>query len=130
MECVYTVPEFRSCRPLHSPRITIFGRYSIGRAWSEVCRLPTQEQIAARPADRRSPYLYTWLKIGQGVRYDAYCVDFKSDHIPKGTYSALFNGSLDLSGLKEQYFSRTSRTRYSFANSRLSSFSLFTPYFS
>lgn len=30
-------------------------------------------------------------------------MDFKSDYIPRGTYSSLFNGYLDFSGLKEQY---------------------------
>lgn len=81
------------------------GHFSIGRDWSKVFKFPTEKQIAARPADRRSPYLYTWLDVGKGVRFDAYSVDFKSDHIPYGTYTSVFNGSLDLSQLKKQYAS-------------------------
>ena len=81
------------------------GRFGIGRAWSEIFTLPTEEQIAARSADGRSPYVVTWLSTGKDIRYDAYCVDFKSDHIPYGTYSSLFNGYLDYSSLKEQYAS-------------------------
>lgn len=79
------------------------GRFSIGRAWSEIFTFPTEAQIAARLADERSPYICTWLSAGSGVRYDAYSVDFKSDYIPYGTYSSLFNGYLDFSDLKEQY---------------------------
>ena len=81
------------------------GRFSIGRDWPEIFKFPSEEQAAARPADRRSPYLSTWLSVDSDVRYDAYCVDFKSDHIPYGTYSAVFNGYMDYSSLKEQYVS-------------------------
>ena len=80
------------------------GRFSIGRDWSELFRLPTGAQIAARPGDERSPYVIAWLST-EGAKFDAYSVDFKSDHIPYGTYSSLFNGYLDLSSLKEQYTS-------------------------
>ena len=90
---------YASGQPLYS------GRFSIGRAWSEVFQLPTEQQVAARPADGRSPYVATWLSTGKDARFDAYCVDFKSDHIPYGTYSCLFNGYLDFSSLKEEYAS-------------------------
>ena len=96
---LHTATFYAGGEPLYS------GRFSIGRDWSEIFRFPTQAQIAARPADQRSPYLSAWFTIGRGVRYDAYSVDFKSDYIPCGTYSCLFNGSLDFSRLKEQYAS-------------------------
>ncbi len=93
---LHTVTVYAEGEPLYT------GRFSIGRDWSEVFKLPTQAQIAARPADRRSPYVVTWLSTGKDVRYDAYSVDFKSDHIPYGTYSSLFNGYMDYSSLKGQ----------------------------
>lgn len=94
---LHTAVIFASDEPLYS------SRFSIGRAWSEIFTFPTETQIAARTVNERSPYIYTWLSVGSGVRYDAYSVDFKSDYIPYGTYSSLFNGYLDFSSLKEQY---------------------------
>ena len=96
---LHTATVYASDEPLYS------GRFSIGRDWPEIFKFPSEEQVAARPADRRSPYLSTWLSVDSDVRYDAYCVDFKSDHIPYGTYSAVFNGYMDYSSLKEQYVS-------------------------
>lgn len=96
---LHTAEVFASGKSLAS------GHFSIGRDWSKIFKFPTEKQVAARPADRRSPYLATWLDIGQDVRYDAYSIDFKSDHIPYGTYSCLFNGDLDLTQLKKQYVS-------------------------
>ena len=78
---LHTATVYASDEPLYS------GRFSIGRAWPEIFKFPSEEQVAARPADRRSLYLSTWLSVDSDVRYDAYCVDFKSDHIPYGTYS-------------------------------------------
>lgn len=95
---LHTATVYASDEPLYS------GRFSIGRAWSEIFQFPTDEQIAARPADGRSPYVVTWLSTG-GVKYDAYCVDFKSDHIPYGTYSCMFNGFMDYSSLSDRYVS-------------------------
>ena len=96
---LHTATVYASNEPLYS------GRFSIGRDWSEILQFPTEEQIAARPADKRSPYLSTWLSAGSDVRYDAYCVDFKSDHIPYGTYSCMFNGFMDYSSLSDRYVS-------------------------
>ena len=96
---LHTATVYASDEPLYS------GRFSIGRDWPEIFKFPSEEQVAARPADKRSPYLSTWLSVDSDVRYDAYCVDFKSDHIPYGTYSAVFNGYMDYSSLKEQYVS-------------------------
>lgn len=101
----YLTPGLHTVEAYASGELLASGQFGIGRDWSKIFRFPTQEQIAARPADRRSPYLSTWLTIGEDVRYDAYSIDFKSDHIPCGTYSCLFNGSLDFSQLKEQYAS-------------------------
>ena len=96
---LHTAAVYASDKPLGS------GHFGIGRDWSKVFKFPTEKQTAARPADQRSPYVCTWLTTGKDVQYDAYCVDFKSDYLPYGTYSSLFSGYLDLSSLKEQYAS-------------------------
>lgn len=96
---LHTAAVYASDKPLGS------GHFGIGRDWSKVFKFPTEKQIAARPADQRSPYVCTWLTTGKDVLYDAYCVDFKSDYIPNGTYSSLFNGYLDFSSLEEKYAS-------------------------
>ena len=101
----YLTPGLHTVELYAEKALLASGHFSIGRDWSKVFKFPSKEQIAARPADRRSPYLSTWLSVDKDVRYDAYCVDFKSDHIPYGTYSAVFNGYLDFSSLKGQYAS-------------------------
>ena len=101
----YLTPGLHTAAFYAGDALLASGRFSIGRDWSEIFKFPSEKQIAARPADKRSPYLSTWLSVGSDVRYDAYCVDFKSDHIPYGSYSAVFNGYLDFSSLKDQYAS-------------------------
>ena len=101
----YLTPGLHTVALYAGNALVASGHFAIGRDWSKIFKFPSEAQIAARPADRRSLYLSTWLSVGKDVRYDAYCVDFKSDHIPYGTYSALFNGYLDLSSLEEQYVS-------------------------
>lgn len=98
----YLTPGLHTASLYASDTLLYSGRFSIGRAWSDIFRFPTQEQIAAYSGGKRSPYLSTWLSAGQDVRYDMYSVDFKSDYIPYGTYSSVFNGYLDFSQLNKQ----------------------------
>lgn len=101
----YLTPGLHTAALYAGDALLASGRFSIGRDWPEIFKFPSEEQIAARPADKRSPYLSTWLSVGSDVRYDAYCVDFKSDHIPYGTYSCMFNGFMDYSSLSDRYVS-------------------------
>lgn len=94
---LHTAVIYASKKPLYS------GHFSIGRSWTENFTLPTKAKITARPKDERSPYVSSWLTIGNTVRYDAYCVDFKADCLPDSTYCAAFNGRMDVSSLKKQY---------------------------
>ena len=100
----YLTPGLHTVAIYTGDTLMASGHFGIGRDWSENFKFPSEAQIAARPADRRSPYLSTWLST-DGAKFDAYCVDFKSDHIPYGTYSAVFNGYLDFSSLEDQYVS-------------------------
>ena len=100
----YLTPGLHTVAIYTGDTLMASGHFGIGRDWSEIFKFPSEAQIAARPADKRSPYLSTWLST-DGAKFDAYCVDFKSDHIPYGTYSAVFNGYLDFSSLEDQYVS-------------------------
>ena len=76
-----------------------------GMNWQKVFPFPTREQIAAasHPRRGRSPFLCGWLKIPESVRFNEYMVDFKADHLPKGTYCCLGQWVMDTSGLQKQY---------------------------
>ena len=74
--------------------------------WEEVFPIPTQAEISAynrSNPENRSPYIAGWLTIGKNVRFTEYAVDFKADHIPKGTYCSLANWYMDLSDLKKTH---------------------------
>lgn len=105
VNAAYLTPGLHTAAFYASGNLLASGHFSIGRDWSKVFKFPTQAQIAARPADGRSPYMATWLSVGEDVRYDAYSVDFKSDYLPNGTYSCVFNGFMDYSSLEKQYVS-------------------------
>ncbi len=100
----YLTPGLHTVAIYTGDTLMASGHFGIGRDWSEIFKFPSEEQIAARPADGRSPYVVSWLST-DGAKFDAYCVDFKSDYIPYGTYSSLFNGYLDFSSLEDQYVS-------------------------
>jgi len=73
--------------------------------WPRITRLPTKKQIALyrNPTGARSPYVSIWMRVPAGVRYREYSVDFKADHLPRGTYCALANFAMDHSSLKKIY---------------------------
>ena len=74
--------------------------------WQDVFPIPTQAEITAynisSPA-YRSPYIAGWLQIGKNVKFTEYSIDFKADHVPKGTYCSLANWYMDLSDLKKTH---------------------------
>ena len=73
--------------------------------WREVFPVPTADRIKAytNPDWLRSPYIAGWLSIPDGLKYSEYCVDFKADFAPKGTYCCISNWKLDLSELKKTH---------------------------
>lgn len=99
----YLTPGLHTVELYASGKLLASGHFSIGRDWSKIFKFPTEEQSAGRSDDERAPYMTAWLSTGQNIRFNAYCVDFKSDYLPYGTYSCLFNGYMDYSSLKEQY---------------------------
>ena len=73
--------------------------------WAEITKLPTAGQIASytNPKNLRSPYMALWMSIPWDARYREYMIDFKADHLPRGTYCALGNWCMDLSSLEKTY---------------------------
>ena len=73
--------------------------------WQSVYNLPTRDQIAASSKRCRSPYIAGWFEIPEDVRYTEYAVDFRAEHLPKGTYCCLGNWTMDYSSLNSRYTS-------------------------
>ncbi len=73
--------------------------------WSSVINLPTVSQIKGYQVKDRvqSQYLSGWWDITDDTRFSEYSIDFKSDHIPVGTYCCLGNWQIDLSPLTQKY---------------------------
>lgn len=69
--------------------------------WDELVDMPSDEQIDAcnASATRRSPYMAFWLDIPDDTLYTEYSIDFKTDHLPLGSYYSLGNWYMDYSGM-------------------------------
>lgn len=80
--------------------------------WETVFQTPSDAEIQNHNENStiRSPYLYGWYTIPKETRYTEYIIDFKADHLPKGTYCCLGNWTMDYSALEEQY--ESVRTEY------------------
>lgn len=67
--------------------------------WASVLRMPTTAEIDLynRINSIRSPYLSGWFLIPQDVKYTEYAVEFKADHLPRGTYCCLGSWYMDYS---------------------------------
>ncbi|MBQ1252360.1 MAG: S-layer homology domain-containing protein [Firmicutes bacterium] len=75
--------------------------------------VPTRAQINAdtNPHNSRSPYIYGWMDIPDGVKFIEYSVDFRAEYLPRGTYCCLGQWTMDMSGLESKY--TNIRTEYS-----------------
>lgn len=90
-------------RPVHRETFRITQQWR----WESVFPIPSRQEIAQYRNVRnlRSPYVSGWFFLPKKARYTDYTVEFKADHIPKGTYWCLGQWALDLSGLKKRYHS-------------------------
>lgn len=84
--------------------------------WGSVFPVPSKQAIARYRNERnlRSPYITGWFLLPEETRYTEYTVDFKADHLPRGTYCCLGSWAMDFSGLKKRY--RSVRTAYAHAH--------------
>lgn len=73
--------------------------------WESIFVNPSNEEIRSynENATRRSPYIYGWFTLPEDTRYTEYMIDFKAEHLPKGTYCSLGNWYMDYSYLEKQY---------------------------
>ena len=73
--------------------------------WDTVFSIPSKREIVGyRNLNKcRSPYLAGWFLLPAETRYSQYRVDFKADHLPRGTYCCLGNWAMDLSALEKRY---------------------------
>lgn len=100
---VHTVDWYFDGQKVHSQQFLITKDMN----WNSVFKLPTKAEIASykNPNNSRSPYISGWYYIPKETRYTEYVVDFKADHVPKGTYCSLGNWYMDYSSLEKQYVS-------------------------
>ena len=75
--------------------------------WADKFEMPDSVSISNHNevSTCRSPYISGWFILPEDTRYTEYCVDFKVDHLPKGTYCCLGNWVMDYSYLESQYAS-------------------------
>lgn len=76
-----------------------------GMDWESVFPFPSRQEIEAhqKQTRNRSPYLTCWMYTPSNTRYTEYRIDFRADHLPRGTYCSLANWTMDHSGLKKRY---------------------------
>lgn len=76
---------------------------NMSRNWREHMQIPTDQQIRSVSGIGRSPYIalnYNFPAVGEPSEY---CLDFRADHQPKGTYLCPFNWWLNVSALEAKY---------------------------
>lgn len=97
----HTAVWYLDGRPVHQERFSFFRE----TRWEDVFPMPTRQQIAQyrNPRSLRAPYIAGWLRIPPNTRYTEYRIDFRSGHLPEGTYCCLGAWSMDLSGLKKRW---------------------------
>lgn len=101
LEGAHTVNWFKNGVKVHTQSFS----FTTAMQWQKVYDIPTYASIrqANREAAARSPYLAAWTELPGSQRYTQYCVDFKADHLPRGTYLCLANMYMDLTPLEKQY---------------------------
>ncbi len=73
--------------------------------WAGVFNTPNEYEIQNhnKTSKIRSPYIYGTFYIPSNVKYKEYMVDFRADHLPKGTYCCLGCWSMDYSMIEKEY---------------------------
>lgn len=74
-----------------------------GDKWAARMDLPGREEIGAFKPGSRSPYIVLRPEFEGCEQFSEYAVDFRMDHLPNGTYLAVCNWDLDVTGLKRTY---------------------------
>ena len=79
--------------------------------WGATVNLPSSKSIKAHKGRKRAPYICCEPVFKDKSTYVEYSVDFRADHLPKGTYLCVNNFDFDPTSLLERY--RSIRRDYS-----------------
>ena len=71
--------------------------------WGSVVSLPGESEIRAYRGTQRAPYVCCEPVFSKMRTYTEFSVDFRADHLPKGTYLCVNNWDFDDSGLRKRY---------------------------
>lgn len=74
-------------------------------SWSSHMELPSQQEMSGHSANDRAPYIVGVPEFGGSGKWTDYVVDFRADHLPKGTYLCVCNFDLDTSPLLKKFAS-------------------------
>ena len=75
--------------------------------WDRHMNLPSARSQEQCPATERSPYIAAWPSFGGSGGFSDFAVDFRADHLPRGTYLSVCNLDVNTSALEKVYASVT-----------------------
>ena len=73
--------------------------------WPGYLSLPSRSEINAFHTSERSPYIVCDPDLDGASSYTEYVVDFRADYLPRGTYLSVCDWDMDLTSLKQKYYS-------------------------
>ncbi len=72
-------------------------------SWDSRMSLPASDEQAAYKTNDVSPYIVFWPDFGSHERFVEYAVDFRAEHLPRGTYLSVFSWGMESSDLNRRY---------------------------
>ncbi len=72
-------------------------------SWSSYMDLPSKKEMKSHKANGRAPYIVGTPEFEGSGNWTDYVVDFRADHLPKGTYLCVCTFDLDTSPLLKKY---------------------------
>ena len=72
-------------------------------SWDSRMSLPASDEQAAYKTNDVSPYIVFWPDFGSHERFVEYAVDFRAEHLPRGTYLSVFSWDMESSDLNRRY---------------------------
>ena len=75
--------------------------------WDSHMSLPSAYEQTSYKANDIAPYITFWPDLGSHGKYSEFSVDFRAEHLPRGTYLAVFNWWMESEELNRKYTSVT-----------------------
>ncbi len=76
--------------------------FTILNGWNDKMSLPSRSEINAFSTSRRSPYIEIYPDF-PSEGFTQYAVDFRADHLPRGTYLSVLNWNMTPGSLGNKY---------------------------